>query len=166
MLGILNANDSHSIRKIMQIYKVDIFNDTIYLSQGDFALVVLREIMKNYIVYIGQSLLRGEEGCITIGLSSNGLRREYNKVMVVQHGLPCKNLRHARAVEKEGHLFLDNQLERAMVRWNPIILDKAPNRGWDWWITQHTTTHYNNLELIEIMRNRQINWSPSFKVKR
>ncbi len=122
-------------------------------------------IMKNYFVYVGQSLLKGEEGCITIGLSSNGLRREYNKAMTIQHVLPCKSLRHARAVEKEGHIFLDKRLTRAMVKWNPIILDKSPNRGWDWWISQDSTTHYNYLELVELMRNRQINWTPSFKVK-
>ena len=87
-------------------------------------------------------------------------------IISLQHVLPCKSLRHARAVEKEGHIFLDKQLERAMVKWNPITLEKAPNRGWDWWITQHTTTHYNYLELIELMRNRQINWTPSFSTHR
>ena len=144
------------------------FDVKICLCQGNVVQAVFNgdRNMKSYFVYIGQSLLRGEEGCITIGLSSDGVRREYNKVMIIQHVLPCKSLRHARAVEKEGHIFLDKQLERAMVKWNPITLEKAPNRGWDWWITQHTTTHYNYLELIELMRNRQINWNPAFSTHR
>ena len=91
------------------------FDVKICLCQGNVVQAVFNgdRNMKSYFVYIGQSLLRGEEGCITIGLSSDGVRREYNKVMIIQHVLPCKSLRHARAVEKEGHIFLDKQLERA-----------------------------------------------------
>lgn len=117
--------------------------------------------MKNYFVYIGYSLIEGEEGCITGGLSSNGLRREYNKVMRITFVLPCKCLRHAKAVEREGHNFLDSICERAIVKWSPFELEASPNRGWDWWIHKAQIMPDQYLDLFERMRHRQLNWNES-----
>ena len=117
--------------------------------------------MKHYFVYVGHSLIEGEEGCITGGLSSNGLRREYNKVMKITFVLPCKSLRHARAVEREGHNFLDSICERAIVKWSPLELENSPNRGWDWWIHKAQIMPDQYLDLFERMRHRQLNWNES-----
>ena len=62
----------------------------------------------DYIVYTGQSrTVKGEEGCMTVGISKDGFRREYSKIMVITQVLPAQNLRHARAIEKVGIQYMD-----------------------------------------------------------
>lgn len=116
--------------------------------------------MKDYFVYVGWSLIRGEENCVTIGITSNHWRREYNKVMNINVALPCKSLRHARAVERSGHEIFDRRYSRAFVVWNPIELSKSPNRTWDWWITDHRVTVAQTTDIVERMRNVQVTWKP------
>ena len=69
----------------------------------------------NYIVYTGQSRLKGEEGCMTIGISKDGFRREYSKIMVITQVLPAQSLRHARAIEKVGIQYMDTVCHRTFV---------------------------------------------------
>ena len=116
--------------------------------------------MKDYFVYVGWSLIRGEENCVTIGITSNHWRREYNKVMNINVALPCKSLRHARAVERSGHEIFDRRYSRAFVVWNPIELSKSPNLTWDWWITDHRVTVAQTTDIVERMRNVQVTWKP------
>ena len=121
---------------------------------------------ETFIVYIGQSTLRGEEACLTVGISKDGKRRQYLKHMIIQHVLPAKTKRHALAIEREAQIFFDKQYPKAFVKWSPIDLPESPNRGFDWWITSRAVTHYEYLEVFEIMRNRQINWDKSFRLPR
>ena len=41
------------------------------------------EIMKNYFVYVGWSLIQGEEHCVTIGVTSDHWRRVHSRACVV-----------------------------------------------------------------------------------
>ena len=78
---------------------------------------------KTYFVYVGWSLITGEEHCVTIGLTSDGWRREYNKVMNINIVLPCITLAHARAVERAGHNFITDQKNpQVFVAWSPLEL--------------------------------------------
>ena len=78
----------------------------------------------DYIVYTGQSRIKGEEG-MTIGISKDGFRREYSKIMVITQVLPAQNLRHARAIEKVGIQYMDTVCHRTFVKWCP---DDCPLR--------------------------------------
>jgi hypothetical protein len=165
MLGILNANDYHSIANLD--LKFAKFNVRICLCQGNFAPGHLETKMKDtYLVYIGQSKEPGEEACLTVGITKNAERRQYLKHMVVQHVLPAKSKRHALAIEREGQIFFDKHYPKAFVRWSPVDLPESPNRGFDWWITSRAVTHYEYLEVFELMRNRQLNWDKSVKLPR
>lgn len=116
---------------------------------------------KTYFVYVGWSLIRGEEHCVTIGLTSAGWRRSYNKVMNINCVLPCTTLAHARAVERAGHNFMTDQKNpQVFVAWSPLELSKSPNRGWDWWISNSRMTVGNTANLVERMRNVQLFWRP------
>tara|TARA_R100001530_G_C4273009_1_gene143605 strand:+ start:271 stop:708 length:438 start_codon:yes stop_codon:yes gene_type:complete len=116
---------------------------------------------KTYFVYTGWSLIKGEEKCVTLGLSSHGWRREYNKVMNINLVLPCTCLAHARAVERAGHDFLNHhKTPKAFVRWSPKELSKSPNRSWDWWITNTGLTPSHTANVVERMRNVQTFWKP------
>ena len=116
--------------------------------------------MKNYFVYVGWSLIQGEEHCITIGVTSDHWRRAYNKVMNINVALPCKSLRHARAVERAGHEILDRLHSRAFVVWSPEELSKAPNRTWDWWISEDRLTVAQTVDVVDRMRFIQVTWKP------
>ena len=70
----------------------------------------------DYIVYTGQSRIKGEEGCMTIGISKDGFRREYSKIMVITQVLPAQSLRHARAIEKVGIQYMDTVCHRTFVQ--------------------------------------------------
>ena len=130
-------------------------------------LVILETKMKDtYLVYIGQSKEPGEEACLTVGITKNAERRQYLKHMVVQHVLPAKSKRHALAIEREGQIFFDKHYPKAFVRWSPVDLPESPNRGFDWWITSRAVTHYEYLEVFELMRNRQLNWNKSVRLPR
>lgn len=131
---------------------------------GGFAVIlgyclIKGEIMKEqFFVYVGWSLLKGEQDCLTIGISKNIDRRSYNKIMSIDQVLPAQSKRHALAIERSGHLLLDEKFPRAFVKWNPIGLEKSPNRGWDWWITNRPITTQIRYEIVERMRFIQLTW--------
>ena len=114
---------------------------------------------KTYFVYIGWSLVRGEEHCVTLGISSDGWRRSYNKLMNINFVMPCKCLAHARAVERAGQDFYDKRKIRAFVKWSPLDLETSPNRGFDWWITSKGLSPSETSELVERLRHVQFHWS-------
>ena len=59
-----------------------------YIPDCNVASGILETKMKEtFIVYIGQSTLRGEEACLTVGISKDGKRRQYLKHMIIQHVL-------------------------------------------------------------------------------
>ena len=116
---------------------------------------------KTYFVYIGWSLIKGEEHCVTIGITSDGWRRSYNKVMNINFVLPCSCLAQARAVERSGHDFLNHlKTPKAFVQWSPKELSTSPNRSWDWWISNSRLTVGHTANLVERMRNVQFHWKP------
>jgi len=115
---------------------------------------------KTYFVYVGWSLIQGEEKCMTIGITGSGWRRSYNKIMDINLCLPCISLAHARAVEKSGHEFVEIKNDRAFVKWSPIELEKSPNRTWDWWISDSRLGLNLESGVVERMRNVQLFWKP------
>jgi len=115
---------------------------------------------KTYFVYVGWSLIQGEEHCVTIGITSAGWRRAYNKVMNINIALPCSGLAHARAVEKSGQDYLETRTPRAFVKWSPVELEKSPNRTWDWWISNQRLSVNTTANVVERMRNVQLFWKP------
>ena len=130
-------------------------------SAGIFAILganLKKEKIMDYIVYTGQSRLKGEEGCMTIGISRDGFRREYSKIMVITQVLPAQSLAHARAIEKVGIQYMDTVCHRTFVKWCPDELTTSPNRTWDWWIANKSINHQLWYEVLEVMRHRQLNW--------